>query len=383
MRRFIAVMVMISAPAWGGADEQIGKLIKEIQHLAVRKKPGSDDARAAWKKLVAIGPAALPALIDAMDTPDTVTANWFRTAFDRIVQNELKKNRGKNLDVGLLLAVVQDRTRQGRVRRLALEIVEELRPGTTKSFLSGWLDDPEFRYEAVENLVDQGKALQKEGHQEKANQAFQKAFAASRDVKQAMTIAQHLHQANIQVSLAEHFGFLTDWYLIGPFDGKMQTGFKNSYPPEQKVDLRAEWMGKGKRLKWVRYRAKEQFTGPPHRAVLVNLTDALGQSEDAVGYAYTRIRVPREMEVEFRGAADDNLTVWVNGQRVFGFEEYRNGVRVDRHRFRVRLRQGINEILVKVCQAPYEESSPEPNWEFLLRIVDLQGEGLRFESVPD
>ena len=47
-------------------------------------------------------------------------------------------------------------------------------------------------------------------------------------------------------------------------------------------------------------------------------------------------------EVEFRGAADDNLTVWVNGQRVFGFEEYRNGVRFDRHRFKVRL-QGRDE----------------------------------------
>ena len=76
--------------------------------------------RAAWDKLVAHGPAVLPRLLEAMDTPDTVVANWLRTAFDRIVEAELKQG-GKGIDADALLAFVRDSKRQGRARRLALE----------------------------------------------------------------------------------------------------------------------------------------------------------------------------------------------------------------------------------------------------------------------
>jgi hypothetical protein len=116
----------------------------------------------------------------------------------------------------------------------------------------------------------------------------------------------------------------------------------------------------------------------------VNLDKALGTTYDAVAYAYTTIRVPREGEAEFRGAADDNFTVWVNGRRAFGFEEYRNGVRLDRHRFKVPLRAGVNTVLVKVCQAPADPTSNEPNWEFVLRVVDATGQGIEMTSdLPD
>src|SRR5207245_4453336 len=116
----------------------------------------------------------------------------------------------------------------------------------------------------------------------------------------------------------------------------------------------------------------------PHVA-LINLLEPLGDAQDAVAYAYTAFESAAAREVEFRGAADDNFTVWVNGARVFGFEEYRNGVRFDRRRFRVRLVAGVNTVLVKVCQATLEPAHPEPNWEFLLRVCDPTGRGLQFK----
>src|SRR5262249_34932884 len=114
----------------------------------------------------------------------------------------------------------------------------------------------------------------------------------------------------------------------------------------------------------------------PHVA-LVNLREALGDADDAVAYAYTEFTLFTGQEVEFRGAADDNFTVWVNGKKEFGFEEYRNGVRLDRHRFRVQLKAGKNTVLVKVCQYL---ANADPNWEFLLRMVDTSGKGVRFRT---
>ena len=59
------------------------------------------------------------------------------------------------------------------------------------------------------------------------------------------------------------------------------------------------------------------------------------------------------------------------------FELGRDGVRFDRHRFRVKLKAGKNTVLVKAIQgAP----NAEPNWEFLLRIVDTDGNAVPFRN---
>src|SRR6202030_3401169 len=102
---------------------------------AVKKEGvGAVAARKAWDKLVRQGPKALPAILEAMDTPDTVVANWLRTAFDRIVEDD-RKTGSKGIDADKLLAFVKDAKRQGRARRLALEVVDRLRPGTSDKLI--------------------------------------------------------------------------------------------------------------------------------------------------------------------------------------------------------------------------------------------------------
>ena len=46
------------------------------------------------------------------------------------------------------------------------------------------------------------------------------------------------------------------------------------------------------------------------------------------------------------------------------------------------LKEGDNAVLVKICQAPLDTANSDPNWEFLLRIVDGQGKGLVFTTNP-
>lgn len=352
--------------------------LPEIQVLR-KGGPSSPAVREAWDRLVAQGPRVLPQLLEAMDTPDTAAANWLRTAFDQIVDRELTAG-GQAVDAAKLLAFVQDSRRQGRARRLALEVVERLKPGTRDRLIPGWLDDPEFRYEAVALVMKDAETWAREGMKPRALEGFRKAFAATRDVAQAQNLSLRLRELGVEVSVAEQFGFLTDWYAVGPFDAKEMKGFKAVYPPEEKIDLRAELPGKEGPVTWKRYQVKEASSGLPARVALVNLLQPLGIADDAVAYAYTAFTFPAAQEVEFRGAADDNLSVWVNGRKEFAFEEYRNGVRLDRHRFRVKLQPGVNTVLVKVCQAPADPTNNEPNWEFLLRVVDVSGKGLAVKS---
>jgi hypothetical protein len=329
--------------------------------------------RAAWDRLVERGPPALPLLLDAMDSKDTAAVNWLRTAFDRIVDKELAAG-GTKLDVSALLKYAEDSKHPGRARRLTLDIVEQLKPGTREQLLAKWLDDPEFRYDAIADLVKNADKLAPD----QAKKELLRAFAAARDIEQTKQLAIKLDKLGEKVSVAKHLGFVLDWHVIGPFDAKNQQGFKTAYAPEAKVDLQAEVAGQDGPLKWKRFTLKEPNPSSGGRFGLINLLEPLGTHHDAVAFAYATIRVDKAIEAEFRGAADDNFTVWVNGKRAFGFEEYRNGVRHDRHRFKAALREGDNSVLVKICQAPLDASNPEPNWEFLLRIVGPDGSGPRF-----
>ncbi|MFO0844336.1 MAG: hypothetical protein U0797_18385 [Gemmataceae bacterium] len=306
-----------------------------------------------------------------MGTPDTAAANWLRLAFD-----EIAEKHPKAIDADALLAFARDPKRAGRPRRVALGLVERLRPGTTAKLLPGWLDDPEFRADAVEAALARVQG-DKELPKEKAISSLREILEAARDLDQVQAAAARLKERGVDVNVARHMGFLRDWYVIGPFDGLGKKSFKTVYPPENGVDLAATPEGKGgRKLRWQRLNAAESNTG--RYPVLINLRKPLGDAEDAVAYAWTSFEVPKDRTVEFRGAADDNMTVWVNGERVFAFEEYHNGVRVDRHRFPVKLKAGVNTVLLKVCQAPIEPDSDLPNWEFFLRITDATGKGLTF-----
>lgn len=365
----LAIFVMISAPF------ATGDLPQDIQTV-VQQGRGSVEGRAAWDRLSTAEASALPDILAAMDTKDIVVANWLRTACDRIVERETKS--GKKIDADSLIRFVKDAKRAGRARRYALELVEDLKPGTSRQLNAGWLEDPEFRFEAVAQAIDDAGQLARKGASQEALAELRKAFAAARDVQQSRDAAKGLLDLGVTVSVAEHLGFLVDWYVIGPFDGMKESGFRVAYPPEKAIDLQAEYEGKTGKIRWKRYTVREAppaSRGKTHVLVDLQSAEALGQVDDAVAFAYTEINVPKAQRVEFRGAADDNLIVWVNGKREFGFEEWRNGVRHDRHRFPVQLREGKNTVLVKVCQSlPYIA----PNWEFFLRIVDETEQGAAF-----
>ncbi len=367
---WIGALALALPPASPSAE--VADLLKQL-HTIGPQAEGSAAARAAWEKLVTHGSEVLPAILEAMDTPDTVAANWLRTAFDCVAERALKAG-GKKIPVEPLLRFVEDSKRNGRARRLALDLVEQVTPGHRDRLIPGWLDDPEFRYEAVEHLMAQTARL---SALETVRTNYRRAFEAARDVEQVKAAAKKLKDFGIDIDVLAHLGFFRDWYVIGPFDAKGMKGFATVYPPEGKIDLEASHAGKSGAVKWKRVTISPDAPG---RTGLLSLAQALGDADDAVGYAYTTFHAPGATEVTFGGAADDNLTVWVNGTRVFGFEEYRNGVRMDRHRFKARLQKGVNTILVKVCQGPFDPSGHEPNWEFLLRMVDTTGKGFGFKS---
>ena len=182
------------------------------------------------------------------------------------------------------------------------------------------------------------------------------------------------------VDVPRHMGFVTSWWLVGPFDAPGLSGFDQTFPPEAAVDLSARYrMQDGAEHGWQ----------PHHTANMlgeVNLLDPWGPKQEAVAYAYAELASPRKQAAEVRCSADDSCTVWLNGEKVFSRRQWLNGSRLDRFRTPVTLREGKNLVLVKICQGPPNRDPEVPNnWTFQLRFCDSAGAGLALEPIlkPD
>jgi hypothetical protein len=336
---------------------------------------GSADARKACRELATLGPEVLPRLLSAMDTPNIVAANWYRAAYEQIVTRELARSHS-NFPVAAFQAYVRDSRRQGRARRLALDLLDRIDPSFKPAFLPTLLDDPEFRDDAVSLVLKRGDDFEAQKKNAAAKQAYESAFRHARNVDQVTTAARKLEALGEKVSIQAHLGFVTDWSLIGPFPAAGVSGYRTPFPPETavKLELIAQTADK-KELRWIHHHTADPFG-------TVDLVQVLGPVNEAVGYAYTEIDSPGSHEAQLRCSADDCLAVWLNGEKVFGREMWLNGTRFDRFITPVTLKAGRNRILVKVCQGPHHRDPAVGNaWTFQLRFCSPDGQGLTFKTV--
>ena len=340
------------------------------QAIAVIAKAGpqaknAQAARNAARKLARGGTAVLPQLFDALDTPNVVAANWYRSALDQIVDAELARPKPQ-LPVGFLKKYVKSK-RQGRPRRYALNLLSKLQPQFVRSLIPTLVEDEEFRQDAIQARIKMGDELKAAGKKQQAVAVYKSAFKSARSSGQINTLAARLTSLGAKVSIIKHMGFVTRWHLLGPFDAPGTSGFATSFAPEQRVDLKAKYLGKNGQIGWKLYQTKNSMGQ-------LNLIQAIAPVKEAVGYAYTEVDSPRSQKAQIRCGADDNLTIWLNGQKVLSRLQWLNGTRLDRFTASIQLRKGRNQLLVKVCQGPQHKNPAVPNnWSLQLRICDKTG----------
>ncbi|MFM2094325.1 MAG: hypothetical protein RIS70_1449, partial [Planctomycetota bacterium] len=192
---------------------------------------GADAARVAREVLAHADAKALPRLLEAMDTTNVLAANWYRTAFDAIAARELAKS-ALDLPRESLEAYLRDTRRPGRPRRLALALLERLDNDLRSRLLESWLDDPEFRRDAVENRLKQGDQAKQSGNIDSAANRYHVAFEHARDSDQVLDAVDKLKAVGREVDPITHLGFVNRWWLLGPFAAPGTTGFVRRFPPE-------------------------------------------------------------------------------------------------------------------------------------------------------
>lgn len=369
--QLVAAGVLCAGRLACGSGDDTEALIRVVR--AVRAEgAGSPAAREARDRLAERGPEILPALLEGMDTPDSVAANWLRTVFDEVSRAAISNAR-ESIPAMRLESYVLDPRRHGRPRRLALELLAKLDPTAPTRLILGLVDDPEFRSDAVALVIAESDRFAAEKDRDRAIAGYRRAFESARDVEQIRAAAAKLTPLGVQVDITAHLGFLVDWHIIGPFDGPEFKAFTTGYPPQRAVHLDETYDGQSGRVAWKPFRTSDELG-------TVDLIKALGPADDAAAYLFTTVQSPSDREAEIRCGADDNLSIWLNRELVFSKAEWQNGTRLDRFIVPVHLVRGRNELLVKVCQGPkYRDPGMANPWSLQMRICEVDGRGIRFQ----
>lgn len=345
------------------------KALKTIRAVGPEGR-GNSEAAAAWQELSKGDAGSLVDILEAMDGASPLALNWLRSAVDTIAARELAA--GRKLPVSSLEKFLNKKSHHPRARRQAYELIARAEPARAESILARMLDDPsaELRRDAVQRVMSGAKQLRDDKKNDEAITKYSIALKAARDVDQVESIAKSMKELGQPVKLADVFGWLTDWKVIGPFDNTGGAGFEKVYPPEEKIDLLAEHDGKAGKVRWQSLTVTDEYG-------LVDLNKPLGALKGVTGYAWTEINSSKARTVELRLGCKNGWKIWLNGKFIFGRDEYHRGKEIDQYRFKVDLKPGKNALLVKVCQNEQVEDWTK-EWEFQLRVTDDLGTPIDF-----
>lgn len=144
-----------------------------------------------------------------------------------------------------------------------------------------------------------------------------------------------------------------DWDVLGPVPIKTEPPFP--MPTSGSIDRKTRFPGfRDEPLTWRRVKA---IDGRGQ----VDLGRTFSNDDDQAAFAYAELKSPTDRKAEFAVGSDDTLTVWLNGEKVYDFQD-RRGFNPEEVRFDASLVKGTNRIVVK-C------GNRGGGWQFALAVA--------------
>ena len=105
---------------------------------------------------------------------------------------------------------------------------------------------------------------------------------------------------------------------------------------------------------------------------MVDFNQLFSPLKEVVGYAHTEFNSAKARDAQLRLGCKNAWKIWLNGELIFGRDEYHRGIRIDQYILPVELEEGKNTLLVKACQNEQTQDWTV-QWQFQLRITDEAG----------
>jgi hypothetical protein len=309
-----------------------------------------------------------------MDEANPLARNWLRAAIEGAAR------RGGDVPVSEIRAYFDDRGHSHLGRLLAYELLTRTDTTLAAQIVPTLIDDPSLplRRLAIDHYLE--LAAKQSGIEAIGSLGY--ALAHARETDQVNKLKEELAKHNIQVDLTRQLGFLPKWNLVGPFEHANEANFNTALGPElnlQQFDLKAEYEGKPEEGTPRKVTWKPCETSDPNG--IVNLNDQIGKFKGAIAYAFTEFKSEQEQPVQIRVGCINGVKVWVNGVEVVSEEIYHVGMDPDQFSGAAQLKQGVNQILVKICQNEQEEAWAQ-EWMFQLRVCDETGKSILPAAEP-
>lgn len=377
MKRFACLLPLfgLALVAQAAIAADISTSIKAIKSIEKDGK-GQAEAIAAVRVLEKSSPADLPLLLAAMNDANPIALNWLRSAFEAVAAHA-----GNQLPQQELLAFLNNRENLAQARRLAYDTLKAVDPGIEERLIPSMLDDPsgEMRRDAVIYTMKQAEKLAADGKKDEAAEKYKAALSGAVDEDQVKKLAEIFKEYGQKINLVDHYGFLTRWKLIGPFDNLEMKGFDVVNPPEKELTFDAEYDGMngpdGKPLKatWKELATEDEMG-------LFDVNTLFAKHKGSTVYLTTEFDSGVDQDVEFRLGTSNAWKLWVNGQLLFAREEYHRGIAVDQYLVRGHLKSGKNTILLKLLQNEQTEDWAQ-DYSFQFRVSDYSGRAIH-QSKP-
>ena len=154
----------------------------------------------------------------------------------------------------------------------------------------------------------------------------------------------------------DDLGIVFDWHVIGPFEPEGADPGAQVFPPEQEIDFAREYPQRQNIAKWRRV----GDPGPVEIDALGWVAIKYAYMDNTATYALTHATVPAATDAFVHVRADDDFTLFVNGERIDGFIDrgWNDSTRLwwrgpiehapDAMRLPVHLRAGRNQVLLKI-----------------------------------
>lgn len=357
---FIALLAM----ATGSVVSEAADLTTELKAInSVGKEGAGNKAASEAVRILSAAPAdAIPDILTGFAGASPLAANYLRSAVEAIADRQLAD--GAKLPVKQLEEFVWDREADPRARRLGYELLLRVDDSAEERIIPQMLLDPspEFRRDAVARLIaTAGQTIKKEA----AVQEWQKALSGATDSDQVKAIAKALKEFGQDVDLAGHYGFLTSWRIIGPFNNREFVGFDTTYPPEEKIDFDAKLEGQLGDVAWGPIATEQEYG-------ILDIAKSVAPHKGAVMYLTTTFDSAAADEVQLRLGTPNAWKIWLNGKLLFGRDEYHRGMAIDQYQVAAKLKAGKNVILVKLCQNEQEDSWAQ-RYQLQLRVCESSG----------
>ena len=357
--RHVLTVIALAASALA-AD--LNPQLNAIRNIS-REGGGNEAAAAAVRTLSSSSAGDLPKILAAFEDASPLAVNYLRNVVEAVADRHATDG---TIPAEELETFITTKSNDPRARRLAFEVLSRVDSTAADRLIPGMLLDPspEFRRDAVQRLISEARSLGDDAGK-KAIEVYRRALSGATDTDLVKEISKALKDRGEDVDLVSHFGFLTDWRIVGPFDNHDFIGFDTAYSPEEKLDFAAKLTAKEGEVAWGEVTTSDEFG-------IIDIAKSIAPHKGAVMYLAASYESAGPRHVEFRFGTPNAWKLWVNGKFLFGRDEYHRGMAIDQYRVPTELQTGKNVILLKLCQNEQTDDWAQ-RYQIQIRVCDPSG----------